>query len=536
MKFKFNIKMICLAVQVLSITGCSFTMLPSTVNKSIKKIDNGIGDADHKLSMAHNISHENFNHDVDGVFLGNSVVYKKDSDFLPMVFNNQVQIDSSFYSMTQVADTLNRITKYPVLLDVDASRDVYFRVTQSSGNLVELLNNICAKTDTMWSYKDGKIVISELETRTWFLKSLPGDVQVQNQVNSASGMQSQSGGSGGGGGSQSSGTQAQNNVQNIQFNLANSLWENIQTSVKSMLSKRGSVNIMPSTSSIAVTDKPSVIVKVDNFIKKQNEMLKRQVQIDVQILQVETNAEDNYGINWNVILKDVAGSISINGQPGVGGGPSPSDGKSLTGMVPIFTPNTTTQAFTFGAGQGELNGSQLLINALSTVAKTALINSTAATTLNNQPVPVQVVEQQGYVASITTTMGGGGTGGATTQTAINPGQISYGFVLNILPNVEDSGLVNLQISLNLSSLKKMTNFTSGGATVQLPDMYQRNTMQKVTMRSGDTYVLTGFDSDLNEITNTGVGGATMWLFGGGVNASKTRSRFVLLVTPRVINI
>ena len=174
----------------------------------------------------------------------------------------------------------------------------------------------------------------------------------------------------------------------------------------------------------------------------------------------------------------------------------------------------------------------MVINALSANNKASTVTSASGWTLNNQPVPIQVVNQDGYVSNVSTTQ----MPNAGTQQSLTTAQISYGFTLNLLPNIEDNGLVNLQLSLNLSSLKKMEQYAVLGASVQLPNMVQRNTMQKVTMRSGDTYVLTGFDSDFNSIMSNGVGGASNWLFGGGVSAQKSRAKLVILITPRIINI
>ena len=107
-------------------------------------------------------------------------------------------------------------------------------------------------------------------------------------------------------------------------------------------------------------------------------------------------------------------------------------------------------------------------------------------------------------------------------------------MFHILPNIEDNGTVNLQIAMSMSQLKSMQSVTINNQYVQLPNMVQRDTMQKVTLHSGETYVLTGFDEDINGVTNTGVGNAFNWIFGGGVSATKRRIRLVLLVTPRVI--
>ena len=313
-----------------------------------------------------------------------------------------------------------------------------------------------------------------------------------------------------------------NTIQNVQFNVTHSIWANISDTVKGMLSKMGTMNVSPSTSSITVTDKPSNILRVQQFIKKQNDMLKQQVQIDVQVFTVETDASDNYMINWNLILKGTDASFNVNGMAGGGG--------AATGLVPVFTPTSTTQSFTIAANSGSLSGSQLMANAISTKTRSSLVTSAAATTLNNQPVPIQIIEQQGYVSNVSTTQ----VAQAGSQQSVTTGQLSYGFTLNVLPTIEKSGLVNLQLSLNLSSLKALRNFSVTGATVQLPDMIQRNAMQKVTMRDGDTYVTTGFDSDFNTITNVGVGSPSFWLFGGGVSAQGVRQKVIIMVTPRVV--
>lgn len=524
-------------VNSLALIGCSFTSLPGTVKQSINNTNNGINAANQKLDSAQSTQNNNYNYDMHGVYFSNQPIARNEADYLPPNFNDALQIDATFYSMSQIADTLNKITKYPVLLDTDSIKGINLRVTQNSGNLIDLLNNICAKTDTSWSFKNGSILLSDTQTQTWFINGIPGDIQVQNQVNSNSGIQGQSGGSGAtagmaGGGQSTSQSQTntqQNTVQNIQYNLTNSLWDNMQTAIKTMLSKKGTLSIIPATSSVTVTDKPSIVIKVGDFIHQQNAMLKRQVQIDVQVLSVETSADDNYGINWNLALKGSNTSFTINGQAPSGSGGTTSD---TGGITPVFTPTNTTQSFSIGANSGSLSGSQLIINALSSIAKTSMITSTAATTLNNQPVPVQIVEQQGYVSNVSTTQ----VLGAGAQQSITTGQINYGFVLNILPVIEDNGLVNLQISMNLSSLKALNSFGTTGNDVQLPDMIQRNTMQKTTLRNGDTYVITGFDSDYNQVNNSGVGGATNWLFGGGVSASNARTKLVILVTPRIVNI
>jgi type IVB pilus formation R64 PilN family outer membrane protein len=522
--------------------SCGITHLPGDVKNSIGQTESGIISATNKLSEAKSIQKNNFvDHSSTGYF-GNQVIMDTNADFLPPVFNNQIQIDKQFYGMKSISNGLTELTKVPTILDLSGTQYnsgdncSEVRITQQDGNLIDLLNSIAARCDLSWTYRDGKIILSDTETKTWPVKNIPGDIQVQNQINNNTGIQSQSGasgssiggGSGGGGGStgQSQAQSQQSTTQNIAFNLTNSLWTNLQDGVKNILSKSGKFNVSPSTSSITVTDKPSVIMRVDRYIKNQNDIMSRQVQVDIQILSVDVNATDNYGINWGLILKGTDANFSINGQA-----ISSTGGTTTFKPSPVFVPSATTQAFTVTANSGDLSGSNLVINALSTLSKTSLVTSTAVTTLSNQPVPVQFVDQQGYLASTTTTQ----TSQVGSQTALTPGQITTGISLNVLPVIQTDGTVFMQLSINISSLKQISQFTSQGASIQLPETLQRNLMQKAVIRSGDCFVVTGFDSDTQAITNTGVGSPYSWLLGGGVNANKRRTRMVILVTPRVVN-
>ncbi|MBP9742322.1 MAG: PilN family type IVB pilus formation outer membrane protein [Burkholderiales bacterium] len=517
----------------LNISSCGITSLPSNVQESIGKTESEIARANNKLANSKSIKHNNFIEHAPTAYLSNQVIMQNNIDYLPPIFNDTIQIDKQFFGLKNVAGTLTDLTKLPIVIDitaVDASNydcnDV--RITQQEGTLVDLLNLIGARCDLSWMYRDGKLILSDTETKTWIVKNIPGDIQVQNQVNSNSGVQSQSGLSSGSTGGSNSQSQ-QNAIQNVAFNLQNSLWNNLKDGIENIKSKNGKFNISPSTSSLTVTDKPSVLLRIDRYMKKQNEIMSRQVQIDIQILNVDVDATDNYGINWGLVFNGADVGFSINGQAVSQGTTGGTAGFTPS---PVFVPTSTTQAFTVTANSSNLTGSQLIINALSTIAKTSLVTSTAVTTLSNQPVPVQFVDQQGYLASVTTTQ----TVDVGSQTALTPGQITTGFTLNVLPVIQSDGAVYMQLSINLSALKQISQFSSNGSSIQLPETLQRNLMEKAVVRSGDCFVLVGYDSDSQAITNTGVGGAYEWLLGGGVSAQKTRTRMVILVTPRVVNI
>lgn len=562
------------------LTSCSYlnTPLTQTANKHYNKNDRDIEAAESQINMLHEaIKRRNLNFDSDSIYINDTSIMRKNNGFMPPIFNHTMQVDQTFYSITEISSLLNQVTGYPVLLDLKTKPDINVRVIQNRGTLIDLLNNICARTDLTWRFSSDKIILSDTETKTWFLHALPGENVVSSQLigtdgvnalnSNANGGTGASGGIGGGVGGSSGGVgggssggvgtssgggnsggvgnngsgnpPGQNATHVTQFNLNGAFWSNLNDTVKSMLSPTGTVNILPATTSVTVTDRPSVILRVDNFIAQQNKSLKRQVQIDVQVLSVETNKADNYGINWNLAFQGSSGNFFINGVPGGGANTSTSSTATTDAFaathqpVPIFSPSSTTQSFAIaGAPGSSLSGSQILLQALSTIAKVSVVTATSASTLNNQPVPIEFVDSETYVAGYQTNYVG--TISAQAQTNLITNNLSYGFMFHILPNIEDNGTVNLQIAMSMSQLKSMPSKTIQGQYVQLPNMVQRDTMQKVTLKSGETYVVTGFDENENKVENSGVGNAFNWLLGGGVSTATRRVRLVLLITPRVM--
>lgn len=531
-----NHKVLVTVLATVFISGCAIT---KTVQSTIKDTNSNIDVAKAQYESSMSIKNNNFVKHSDTVYFGSTITPIQNVN-LPAVFNEQIKIDKTFISMNDIADGLSRLTGIKVLVQKDDKSDLdrMIRVNQSSGTVSDLLDLVAAKADINWRYENGQILLQQTETKTWTIKNLPGSLQLQNQMTNNTGLSSSGGStgsasSGGAGGSSSSGqagtsSSATGNTQtnqNVQFTYNGDYWTSLDKAVGKMVSPKGSYSINDQTASVTVNDKPSIIAKINDYIVNQNDLLSRQVVIDVQVLSVETDATDNYGINWNLALKGSDASFSINGQASQTG----SSGGTFV-PSPVFLPSSTTQAFTVAANSGDLTGSQLIINALSSISRVSNVISTAAVTLSNQPVPINFTDQISYLASVQTTQ----TAQVGSQTALTPGQMTVGFSMNVLPVIEDDGVVRLQTSVSISNLKQMAQYSSGGSSIQLPTVGNRSFMQKTSIRTGDTFVVTGFDSDLNSITQDGVGGSSFWWLGGGVSANKKRTRLVILLTPRVV--
>ena len=532
----FKEKQICLVLAgSILLSSCAIT---KGANKSISETDANVTEANKQLESTVSIKRNNFVEHSDTVYFGGGITPLNNAN-LPSVFNNPVQIDKTFVTMNQISDTLNKLTGISVLVQRDVGQDLSrpIRISQNYGSITDLLDTISSKADIGWTYQGGQILLQQTETKTWTIKNIPGNLQLQNQINNSSGISGQGSGqagsasntgqSGGGGGqssTQSTSSSEASTVQNVQFNYNGDYWKSLDVAIKKQISKQGSYSINDQTSSITVNDKPSVIAKINQYIEKQNALMARQVVIDVQVLSVETDGTDNYGINWNIALKGANASFTMNGQAaqGTSGTFTPS---------PVFLPTAATQAFTVTANSGDLSGSQLIVNALSSMTRVSNVVATAAVTLSNQPVPINFTDQVSYLASTQTTISGQSS---LSQVALTPGQLTVGFSMNILPVIEDDGTVRLQTSVSISNLKAMAQYSSGGSSIQLPTVGNRSFMQKTAIRNGDTFVVTGFDGDINTLIQDGVGVASNWIFVVGTSAQKVKHRLVILLTPRIV--
>ena len=430
-------KTVLKTVKFATILGSSASMMACTAlagqtQKTIGAANTAIDQAESQLNNSKdlNIATKKYIKYSDAPYFGASAIKSRSNEELPIVFQQSVKVDQTFADLNQVASVIQKITKIPVYVDSagqtgggGGNQIQAIRVTQQDGTLEELLDLISSKTDTFWQYRNGQILLSQTETRTFVIKNLPGQVKVSNQSSNQSGMDSSTSGAGGGatsGGSSSSGSMQ----QSVNFDLTGDSWAKYEEGVKTLLSSVGKYSANPSNQSMTITDKPSIMLKVADYIDKQNSLIDKQVQIDVQVIAVDTQADDNYGINWNLVFKSAQGGFSINGQAAGGA----STGSSTAS--PIFIPSMGTQAFTFTPSAGSsMAGSSVVINALSSVLRTSEVTNTAALTSSSQPVPINFTQQIGYLASVNTTVSGTSGAGAY-QTSLTPGTLSVGFSIS----------------------------------------------------------------------------------------------------------
>ena len=372
------------------------------------------------------------------------------------------------------------------------------------GPLSGLLDEVASRFGMWWKYEKNEIHFYKFITKTFVLYSLPTQQTLSNNIGGSSTD------SGGGGSSSLS----------LSSSASLELWQNIETSIKSMISEDAKLSIDSANGTISLTATPSDVKNVARYINEQNARLSRQVAISVKVLQVNISDSDSFGLDFGAGYK---GDIDKLG-PTTVGILSPA-----TGIADDVTKNLTMQIF---PGNWDVNAS---IQAISKKNNTNIITSGTVTTMNNKPAPIQVVKKQNYISEITKTNSGGD--GDSYDLSTETETIETGFTMSVLPRILEHGRLMLMFNLTLSDLlelQKVDLATEGGEYIQNPVIESRGFSQEVALKSGESLVLTGYERVENSANKTGLGSAENSLLGGGAEAKKVRSVLVIILTPVVL--
>ena len=549
---------LALAVATLLISGCA----------EVKKADIDVDQTDAKsAALVKNVGHvapsgvvgatiPTVVHE-DGIWLGKSIV-KVGQPTLPAVFYEQATFDRTVTSLSELAERLTLRSGIPTKVTADAQAVANgsatpatatgangqptaapsgastantlannaakqrepVRISYANGTFKGLLDTVAARYGVYWKYSNGMIQFYYTDSRTFQITALPGDsnfsATVTSQAASTGGVSSTGGGGGSGGGGGGSGNSgvSSNNGQNTAFTSQLSVYTSIEKTVVAMLTSRGKVVGSPATGSITVVDTPDSLDRVAEYIETENKNLQRQITINVTVLSVTLSGQDNYGIQWNLVYNNLATNYGIQNK---------------------ITAPTGTAPSSFSAGiissNSKFSGSQLLVQALAQQGKVRQETSASVVTLNNQPVPVQVATQTTYLASSQTTL----TNTVGTSTTLTPGVVTTGFNMSVLPHVLNNGTVLLQFTADISSLEALGTVSSGtgsgAASIQVPTVDTRNFLQRVSMKSNETLIISGFEQVDDSLTRNGVGTPGNFLLGGGVNGTTAKQIIVILITP-----
>jgi type IVB pilus formation R64 PilN family outer membrane protein len=403
-----------------------------------------------------------------------------------------------------------------------------------TGPLSGLLDLVASHFNVNWKHIDNRIIFSRVITRTFDLPALAGTQDLE--FNLKSGSDSSTGGSGTGT------TAAKSDIdQTAKIKAAFDPWKSIDNSIKQIIGGAGRYDVSPSTGTITVTASPAVIQRVAEYIESMRALMSKQVALSVQVLAVTLDDSDNMTNNIGVLFR----GSKLGAALGTGGVSNTTD--PLAGVIGSLgsasgSGNVATPGFGWAILNGQFGGSNSVVTALSQNGRVSVVTTASLTTVNGAPVPLQVVNRRGYLASVATTQLSGSAGGTApgSQSTLTPGEVVTGFNLQLVPRILKDGNLILQYGVAISELvgsqDGFETFTSSGNTIQLPNVNMRNFVQQSIVPNGATLVLAGFEQVRASDKKSGLGHPEFFQLGGSRAALNHREVIVILITPTLLDV
>lgn len=395
------------------------------------------------------------------------------------------------------------------------------------GTFKGFLDVVDAHYDVWSRYRDGMVTFFKTETRSFTLPAIADIASMNGSIstgdsNGASSQMSQGAGSATAGGSQAgasgAGSSSGSGGQTITLGVQVSPWEHLEQTAAAVAGPGAQVVADKNLGVITVTGTPPQCDRVDAWVKSLDAMFGKQVAIDVHVYQVQLSQEDNYGLNLTLAYQSATGHTGIK----------------ITGAAPP-TVTSSSAPMTFGANilSGTLNGTTAAVQALSTLGNVSQLISRSGITQNGKLLALQAAKQQSYVSSTQSTQ----TASVGSSTTMQTATLVPGFTSSFLPKVID-GRILIDFDMTLSDLLSLQTFTSGSgsgqSSVQLPTMQVTRFEQSVSLKPGETLVLTGMRQQQTSSVNNGVGSPYMPLLGGGVDAQKGDSVIAVVISARLL--
>jgi type IV pilus assembly protein PilQ len=271
---------------------------------------------------------------------------------------------------------------------------------------------------------------------------------------------------------------------------------------------------------LVITDTASSLDRIRNVILPLIDKKPKQVLIETRLMEVNRNKLKDLGLDWGTGASGASGYETAPGDIGLDSKNIKTiAGRSLASeFTPsIFTPNEGTTVFAgtnpYAAGLEvifkKIAGTKFetILHALEEDVHTNTLSAPRILTLDNQEASILVGYHTPILAS-TVTAGSTSDGTGTTVTQTLDYYQEIGIRLNVVPQVNEDGYINMIIhpSVTSSSSSVSARSTAGNATTttSYPVIDVREAQTQVMIKDGETIVIGGLLKDVKGKETIGI--------------------------------
>jgi type IV pilus assembly protein PilQ len=294
----------------------------------------------------------------------------------------------------------------------------------------------------------------------------------------------------------------------------------VETSIRSskILTPRGSMSVDVRTSSMLIKDVASVFPEVENLLATLDKPTP-QVMIEARIVEVNTNAVKDLGIQWGGFIKGTNTLSSIGGFSGLN--PGTFTGENFLVDFPGGASTGSGSGFTFGIlNPAKTMGLDLQLSAVETLGKGKVISNPRILTVDNgkakilqgKSIPVRKLTTEGTVS--------------TEFKDIN-------LELNVQPHITPDNSIGISIEIKKEELDPTVPSIEG-----VPGTDKKEAKTDVIIKDGETIVIGGIYKINTTESETGVPGLMKipilgWLF-RNTKEEVTTAELLMFITPRIV--
>ena len=386
-----------------------------------------------------------------------------------------------------------------------------------TGTMAGYLNRVTDRLGLTWEYRDSTIVISRFVIESHEVFAVAGTSKYS--MGGSGGSSASTGGSGGTGSSSSSSDVSESGESNVMGSMEKAIIAMITEIPGSTVTRSdGSGRFVVKTSR-------EMQSRVRDYIKAENNTMRRQAQIQFDIYSVTIDDADQHGVDWNAALA----SLRF---------PALNFGLSAPTSLADATAGAASVKVLSGLGgtlSQVLGNSSLIIQALTQNGYSAQHRPVSLVALNRQWASQSKTGTEYYLSE--TTPGPASSTGVGAP-GLKTDKITTGDRYVVMPQIFDDNTIMLKFDLTLSDLLGLFDVTVGtGLTaqkVQAPKTSSVAVRQPVAVRPGEIVAITGLSRDVATSNSRRLGESIPLVAGGSKTVSTKREYFLIFVRAVVL--
>lgn len=292
-----------------------------------------------------------------------------------------------------------------------------------------------------------------------------------------------------------------------------------------------------SSGTLFVSARPSQIKVVEKLIDQFSSVMRRQVLIEAQLLDVELNDAFQLGVDWNLLRNHLAGVV----------GDAPiqvtTSSASLPGQTSLPISALSFPSSTIGLASGRSAGLMYSAGAVSVAVSTLrnfgnvkVISNPNIRVRNNTPALLSVGTSSRFVSKSSVTTSNSGGGATTVASDVQTDSVFAGVVVGVVPFIGEHGQIDLMIhpmQTEVDSSSLALQDVGGGNKVTLPTINYKGMTTTLNIKNGDTVIIGGLIDQSTAKSDKGIPGLSdmpvmHWLFGSESDSHKSRELVMVL--------